>query len=265
MWRRSVPVFQVQQMSIILHKNGIVGGGSSPAGCQWSSLLVLELRVSCASVTDVSPAAAGTCLKLPGCPQEGGNFKNVCVGIAGAVDQVLLWPAEQCRPSVTILISSGLGGKNPSCAVRAVEDGTGLSLLLWQQWELTCPRCAGPARLLWTSGCAVCGFTADHEEVWLCSTPGTWKLLDSCLRAHPGMISPFTWSPIKFQGLLDSAVSRARGLWLLGCCNICNLWRCLISLISSWTLFMSSHTANWPETSAVKAGSPKNPKFRFHP
>lgn len=99
-----------------------------------------------------------------------------------------------------------------------------------------------------------------HKEVWHWNSPGTWKLIGLgklidlvfVWEHAQAWCSPFRWAAVKFQGLLDSAVFMARGLWLLDCCNVCNLWRCLISLISSWTLFMSSHTGNWPETSAVK-------------
>lgn len=148
MWR-SVPGFQVQQTSIILHENGIVGGDTDPSehhcscwlwGCVlrvflalsrvpallrflpvtplllgaplwWAELssLLLGARVSCCGsaprchttgvalgagarivLCSSSTTAAAAASSSPGCPQERGKCVNVCVGIAGAVEQVFL-------------------------------------------------------------------------------------------------------------------------------------------------------------------------------
>lgn len=89
-----------------------------------------------------------------------------------------------------------------------------------------------------------------------------------CTSSHN--VLSFTCGVIKFQGLLDLAVFRARGLWLPVCCNVCNLWSCLILLISSWVVFASSYSGKWHSNSSKKArgktGSlSRNLTFWLHP
>lgn len=72
-----------------------------------------------------------------------------------------------------------------------------------------------------------------------------------CTYSHD--VLPFTCGVIKFQGLLDLAAFGATGLWLLVCCNVCNLWSCLILLNFSRIVFVSSYSAEWHGSSGIKA------------
>lgn len=152
----------------------------------WSSGCPMPLSLMSALLRFL-PAAAGTCLKLPGCPQEGGNFKmcvlalqeqwiRCCCDLLSSAGQV--WPSwfpqgwgektpvvlsELSRMALDCPCCCGSSGSSPAPGVQDLPGCSGHQGVQSVVLLLTTKKC-GSAALLAHGSCWIRVW--EHTQAW---------------------------------------------------------------------------------------------------